>query len=164
MQHSSVTTVTIHHHGSPAVQTGPADMALLAGGVFPIAERVPEAEGDAFDWGMWYEAWRKSNGLDQAPRPTHLKVEAADGFEAVMPWEQLDQAAVLYAAGGAPLMKGGPIRIYVPLGASRCLNVKNVVAMRVLHEPGRGSEAAYGFKNVFDPGELVRPRPGSGRS
>jgi len=163
MQQSSSTAITIHHCGSPEARTSPGEMALLAGSAFPIADRVPEAEGDAFDWGAWYEAWRKSNGLELAPRPTHLKVEAADGFEAVMPWEQLEQAAVLYAAGGAPLSAGGPIRLYVPSGTSRCLNVKSVVTVRMLHEPARSAEAEYGFKRVFDPSELVRPKPGSGR-
>jgi hypothetical protein len=164
MQEANLTAIAIHHDGLEVRSATPRSMAELAGETFPIHERVPEADGEAFDWGGWYEAWRRTNDLEHGPRPTHLKVEAADGFEATMPWEQLANAAVLYASGGASLMKGGPIRIYVPSGTSKCLNVKSVVTLRILYQPERGGEAEYGFKNVFNPSELIRPKPGSSRS
>ena len=76
-----------------------------------------------------------------------MRVAAADGFEAVIPWEQLDRAVFLYEQNGNPLKKGYPIRLYVPDGTSQCLNVKGVVDIFFLKDAGLGKEASFGFKN-----------------
>lgn len=132
-------------------------MAKLAEDSFPIADRVPETAGEAFDWHSWYSAWSGIAGADKAVlAPTHLMVEAADTFEATIPWEQLGQAAVLYALEGEPLAKAGPIRLYVPNGSSKCLNVKSIVKIKLVRRAAAGEqeEASYGFKNTFSAEEL----------
>jgi len=152
MKESGIGHVTIHEEGLAPSRTTPDDMAALAGGAFPLAERVPGARGEAFDWNAWYGRWRASP--PERGRPSFLKVEAADGYEAVIPWDQLREAAVLYRLDGAPLAQGAPVRLYVPNGTSACLNVKSVVAFRIGYDPDMGSQASYGFKNTFAPGEL----------
>ena len=148
-------TIMIDHFGQPLRETSPEQMALLAGNVFALSERVPEAGGDAFDFAAWYAAWRTLQGIgQQTPEPSHLKVEGADSFEAVIPWEQLAEAAVQYAIEGQPLHKGGPIRLYVPNGSSACLNVKSVVMCRFLHEEASRGEVSYGFKSTFSPQDM----------
>ncbi|QHT63831.1 hypothetical protein GXP70_09215 [Paenibacillus lycopersici] len=130
-------------------------MARLAGRAFPLGERIAGGTGEAFDFGAWFANWRNRQGSGpEAPLPTHLKVEAADSFEALIPWEQLGDAAVLFAQGNAPLAKNGPIRLYVPNGSSDCLNVKRVVTMRFLHDEARRGEAAFGFKQTFSADEM----------
>jgi hypothetical protein len=131
-------------------------MAALAGASFPIAERVPEAAGEAFDWHTWYRAWIAKQDLEARDSlPTHLQVEAADTFEASIPWEQLERAALLYALDGKPLAKGGPARLYVPDGTSKCLNVKSVVKIKLVRLQAEGQqEASYGFKHTFSAADL----------
>ncbi len=119
-----------------------------------LAERVPKAEGEAFDLKAWYRSWKQTNGGEGVTEPTHLRVEAVDEFQALMAWSQLDQAACLYASGGAPLQKGYPLRLYIPNGSSECLNVKSIVKLEFIHDPSLGDEAAYGFKNQISAEEL----------
>ncbi|GFN30857.1 hypothetical protein [Paenibacillus xylaniclasticus] len=137
----------------------PSMMAELAGTVFPIDERVPGAVGYAFDWATWFDEWlhliTHTSQCTLAPA-THLKLYAADSFEAVIPWPQLKDAAVLYAnEEELPLEAAGPIRFYVPNGTSKCLNVKNVVRIVVCVNDDSVTEAAYGFKSQFSPDDLL---------
>ncbi|AZN43656.1 hypothetical protein EJC50_11495 [Paenibacillus albus] len=134
-------------------------MAALAGRAFPLIERVAGGAGEAFDFMEWLGAYRSQQGVaEDAPLPTHLKVEAFDTFEAVIPWEQLKDAAVQFAVDGAPLPKGGPVRLYVPHGSSECLNVKSVIVFRLLLDEGNRDEASYGFKSTFTPAEMRMKR------
>lgn len=135
------------------------EMAELAPSHFPVGERVDGVTGRAFDWLSWYQNWREGRQGDLSRVPTHLKVEAADEFQATVPWSQLDKALFLYAQeSGEPLKKGYPIRLYVPDGSSECLNVKSVVAIRLLYDGAAGDEATYGYKNVITPDELRKTR------
>ena len=153
--------INIEHFELGLSSTSPADMAKLAGSNFPIAGRVPEAAGEAFDWHAWYRAWMKQAGKADAEvtSPTHLIAQAADTFEASIPWEQLDYAAVLYRLDGEPLKKTGPIRLYVPNGSSKCLNVKSIVKIKIEnHAASEQAEATYGFKHTFSADELRKNR------
>ncbi|RAP75622.1 hypothetical protein DL346_19255 [Paenibacillus montanisoli] len=130
-------------------------MAKLAGSSFPLANRIAGGAGEAFDFAAWFEAWSASQGIEAGTTlPTHLKVEAADTFEAMIPWEQLREAAVQFALDGTPLPKGGPVRLYVPHGSSECLNVKSVIAFKFVHNEEKRGEASYGFKQTFSADEL----------
>ncbi|MBD2872569.1 hypothetical protein [Paenibacillus arenilitoris] len=150
--------ITIEHYALGSSATTAEAMAELAGGHFPIADRVPGAAGEAFDWHRWHNAWLKSAGREETAgtgTPTHLAVEAADGFEATIPWEQLTHAAVLFAVGNEPLSAAGPIRLYVPSGSSKCLNVKSIVKLKIGHNAASGEiEASYGFKRTFSADDL----------
>ncbi|QYR20422.1 hypothetical protein KZ483_21785 [Paenibacillus sp. sptzw28] len=159
MKEAQSRTIIIDHFGRQPHETSPEAMASLAGGTFVLSERVADAAGEAFDFAAWYEEWRNGQGItDDVPQPTHLKVEAADAFEALIPWEQLPDAAVQFAINGSPLTKGGPIRLYVPNGTSACLNVKSVVVCRILHEEASRGDVAYGFKNTFSPQDMRMKR------
>lgn len=119
------------------------------------SERVPGVEGEAFDVPAWYEAWRNSRGAAAGERrPTHLQVVAQDEFRATIPWHEAQQALFLYRQNGEPLRKGYPLRLYVPDGSSKCLNVKSVVEIRFLHDETAGGDASYGFANTFKPDDL----------
>jgi len=145
--------IKIEHFELGVFFTAPEEMAKLAGACFSITDRVPEADGEAFEWLLWYTAWLRENDPKNAAAnktPGYLIVEAADTFEATIPWEQLEQAAVLYQINGLPLQKAGPIRLYVPNGSSRCLNVKSIVKLKIGRDVQNIQvEAAYGFKNTF---------------
>ncbi|MFC5647632.1 hypothetical protein ACFPYJ_00515 [Paenibacillus solisilvae] len=146
--------IIIDHFGQQTQETFPDIMAELAGAVFPLSEIVAGAAGEAFDFSEWYSAWRTKQGIhEDFPQPTHLKVEAADTFEALIPWEQLTDAAVQFTIDGEPLPKG-PVRLYVPNGSSECLNVKSVVACRFIHEEASRGDVSYGFKSVFTPQDM----------
>lgn len=130
-----------------------------AGASFPASARVPGAAGEGFDLGAWYAALiaEKVESEDSVlPVPTHLVVRAADDFQAIVPWSQLEQAFFQYAADGKPLTNGGPLRLYVPDGTSACLNVKNVVYVRFAAEPLLGEDASYGFVRQITPERLSR--------
>lgn len=144
MQVQSVIQVWDIHH---TIATFSAqEMVALAKEPLNIQDRVPNVEGEAFDLKGWYRSWKRlENEGDEAP--THVKVEAVDEFQALIPWSQVDQACFLYAQEGQPLKKGYPIRLYVPDGSSECLNVKSIVKVWFLNEPTLGEEATYGFKN-----------------
>ncbi|WP_339204079.1 hypothetical protein MHH56_23395 [Paenibacillus sp. FSL K6-3182] len=150
--------IKIEHFEIGMSVTTPEEMAKLSGASFLIAGRVPDAEGEAFDLYQWYAAWMRDNNSENAAAsktPSYLIVEAADSFEATIPWEQLEQAAVLYRINGLPLQKAGPIRLYVPNGSSKCLNVKSIVKLKIGHdEPNTQVEAAYGFKHTFSMNDL----------
>ncbi|ALS26872.1 hypothetical protein IJ21_14680 [Paenibacillus sp. 32O-W] len=151
----TVRTIRIRHEDIGEELTDAEAMAALAGETFPIRERVPEAAGEALDWLSWYAAWRAARGLTAGDAgPTHLKLEAADGFEAIVPWEQLSGAAVVFAMDGGPLAKNGPLRFYVPNGTSKCLNVKQVIGISIERDRNFRGEASYGFKTTFQPEEL----------
>ncbi|MDQ0873734.1 hypothetical protein QFZ77_002393 [Paenibacillus sp. V4I3] len=124
-----------------------SEMVALAEQQLSLQDRVPNVQGDAFDLKSWYRSWKRSRNEGHAEEPTHLKVEAVDEFEALMPWSQLDSALILYAQDGQALKKGYPIRLYVPDGSSECLNVKSVVKIWFLHDQALGEEATFGFKN-----------------
>jgi hypothetical protein len=119
-----------------------------------LAERVPGAEGEAFDFKAWYRSWKQAAGGEQVEEPTHLRVKAQDEFQALMSWSELDQAVFLYAQGGAPLQKGYPLRLYVPDGSSACLNVKSVIDIEFIHDSSLGEDASYGFENRITPEAL----------
>ncbi|MCC3375694.1 molybdopterin-dependent oxidoreductase [Cohnella sp. REN36] len=133
-------------------ETTPEAMAAAAGRTFPIGERVPGAPGEGFAWLSWYEAAK--TGSEGGAPPTHLVVRAEDGFQAVLPWEQLGQTLLQYAVEGRPLEQGGPMRLYVPDGSSACLNVKWVAELRIVRDTQLGEEAGYGFVNEISPGRL----------
>ncbi|PWW01158.1 hypothetical protein DFQ01_11048 [Paenibacillus cellulosilyticus] len=150
--------IEIEHEQFGVEQWTAAVMSELAGDVFAIETRVPGASGLAFDWQKWFEEWlfllSYTTQCKLSP-PTHLKLYAADSFEAIIPWEQLRDAAVLFAEeDGSPLTQAGPIRFYVPNGTSKCLNVKNVVRVVISTEELPSDEAAYGFKQQWSADEL----------
>ncbi|AJY77330.1 hypothetical protein VN24_25680 [Paenibacillus beijingensis] len=149
--------IHVHDELNGAATFSVQEIAALAPGHFPITERVEGVSGKAFDWLSWYKAWCERQQGAPARIPTHLQVEAADEFQATVPWNQLDKALFLYAQeNGEPLKKGFPIRLYVPDGSSECLNVKSVVAIRVLYDGAAGDEATYGYKNMVTPDELFK--------
>ncbi|WP_308638661.1 hypothetical protein [Paenibacillus silvisoli] len=155
VQAGNTTVISIAYTGQDAVTTTAEEMAKQAGASFPLAARIAGGAGEAFDFAAWFAAWTASQGFEEdAPLPTHLKVEAVDTFEAVIPWEQLRDAAVQYALDGAPLPKGGPVRLYVPHGSSECLNVKSVIAFKFIHDEAKRGEVSYGFKQTFSADEL----------
>ncbi|MFC5468382.1 hypothetical protein ACFPPD_06595 [Cohnella suwonensis] len=138
-------------------ETTPQEMAELSGRTFPVNDRVPGAPGEGFGLAEWYEAAvRGPDGGEDASRPTHLVVRAADEFQATIPWAELGGALFQYAIGGLPLEKGSPIRLYVPDGSSACLNVKSVVNVRFVRDSTLGDEAAYGFVNEVSPNRLIK--------
>lgn len=141
-------------------ETSPPEMAALAGRSFPASDRVPGAVGEAFDLADWIAAYaaRRTGTSDvvAATAPTHLIVRAADEFEAIIPWTQLKEAFFLFALNGAPLAKGGPLRLYVPDGSSACLNVKQVTHIRIAADPEMGDQAGYGFRNEISPARLTQ--------
>jgi hypothetical protein len=130
------------------------EMVALADLRLNIQDRVPAVEGQAFDLKSWYRNWNNKGQNRTTEEPTHVRVEAVDEFQALIPWGQADQALFLYAQEGQALKKGYPIRLYVPDGSSECLNVKSIVKVWFLNDPGLGEEATYGFKNKVTPGEL----------
>ncbi|WP_019536740.1 hypothetical protein [Paenibacillus ginsengihumi] len=134
------------------------EMAAAGGDSFDAADRVPGAAGRAFDVKTWHRNWSAARLAGQDREPVRLQVEAADEFQASIPWGELDKALLLYAqADGSPLVKGHPLRLYVPGGSSECLNVKSVVALRLLYDESvREQEATYGFKNTVSLDELKR--------
>jgi hypothetical protein len=121
-----------------------------------INERVPEVEGKAIDLYSWYTVWAKARKLSQAAPPTHLSVEAADEFCATIAWVELQKALLLYEQDGKSLVKGYPIRLYVPDGSSACLNVKSVVKLEFIHQSELEPTASYGFKNKITLDELKK--------
>ncbi|MBW5447786.1 hypothetical protein GE107_17160 [Cohnella sp. CFH 77786] len=149
-----------------AVATSPMEMAELAGESFPASGRVPGTAGEGFDLAAWTAALssRFPSAFAAPSAPTHLIVKAADEFEAVVPWDQLKGAFFLFSQDGAPLAKGGPLRLYVPDGTSACLNVKSVTDIRFAADPGRGNEASYGFRNEISPVRLSQGFKAGNRS
>ncbi|NHN31601.1 hypothetical protein [Paenibacillus agricola] len=123
-------------------------LTAMAPRVVSLADRVPEIEGEAFELQEWYRAWQKQlPPQERADRePSQLTVEAADEFQATIPWDELGEAVFLFKQEGKPLVKGFPIRLYVPNGSSECLNVKSVVQIRFSYNEIH-KEATYGFKN-----------------
>lgn len=147
--------INIYHFQFGHSVTTADEMVRIAGGSFEIGQRVPEAAGEAFDLQAWYNGWSALQEEKQELRkPAVLKVEAADSFEATIPWGQLDRAAVVFSLDGKPLEANGPIRLYVPDGSSRCLNVKRIVALYIGNAGSDNGEAAYGFKQTFTLDEM----------
>jgi hypothetical protein len=154
--------INIYHSHYGHSVTEAAQMAEIAGKHFDIGQRVPEVSGKAFDLLTWYMNWlalredREANPV----LPSILKVEAVDTFEATIPWNQLTQAAVLFEKDGEPLGKNGPIRLYVPDGSSKCLNVKSIVTIRIECEASGAAEAeqeaSYGFKHTFSKDDMFK--------
>ncbi|TXK75861.1 molybdopterin-dependent oxidoreductase [Paenibacillus sp. N3.4] len=130
------------------------EMVALAKERVALEDRVPLAEGEAFVLKTWYASWKNSHRSEHPEEPTHIKVEAADEFQALIPWSQADSALFLYAQKGQKLSKGYPIRLYVPDGSSECLNVKSIMKIWFLHDAAWGEEASYGFKNKITLDEL----------
>jgi hypothetical protein len=124
--------------------------------IINLNERVPEVEGKAIDLFSWYAVWIKARELNQLAPPTHLSVEAADEFCATIAWPELQQAVLLFEQDGIPLVKGYPIRLYVPDGSSACLNVKSVIKLQFIHQSDLESTATYGFKNKITIDELKK--------
>lgn len=120
---------------------------------FSLEERVPGVTGNAFDLKSWYRAWAG----EQQREPTHMTVEAADEFQAAIPWGQLDRAALLFAEeDGLPLKKGFPLRLYVPGGSSECLNVKSVKKIYFRYNEQLGADAEFGFKNTVSMDDMKK--------
>ncbi|QMV43703.1 molybdopterin-dependent oxidoreductase [Cohnella cholangitidis] len=140
-------------------ETTPVAMAELSNELFPVSARVPGTVGEGFDLLKWYRAYVRLNVADGNPtpeEPTHLIVRAADEFQATIPWQQLDNALFQYAIDGQPLVKGKPLRLYVPDGTSACLNVKSVVSIRFATDAALGEEAKYGFLNEVSPDLMIK--------
>lgn len=135
------------------------ELARLSSVHLEAGERVAGASGRAFDVPAWYRGWRESREAGgDGETPSGIQVEAADEFQAFIPWEELGRAIILYGqAGGEPLDKGYPLRLYVPGGSSECLNVKSVIRIRVLYRSGEGASASYGFRNRVTPEQLRKP-------
>ncbi len=156
--------IDIHDFQLDLHQTTEERMAETAPLHFPLSERVPKAEGEAFDLKSWYRTWREGvlqNGgsaAEQLRDPSHLKVEAADEFQAVIPWADLDRAALLYRLNGEPIRKGYPLRLFVPDGRSKCLNVKGVVRFYFVsdRDGSLGKEAVFGFRNKLSAEDLKK--------
>ncbi|GBF73104.1 hypothetical protein PA598K_01389 [Paenibacillus sp. 598K] len=147
--------VRIEHAGADNGSQTAQQLRELGGDVFPIGERVPGAAGLAVDFHQWYAAWRAACGVTGTETPAALHVRAHDAFEAHIPWAQLDGAAFGIAdEDGGPLRRGGPIRLYVPGGASDCLHVKQLAAMVFDEQPLPEDEATYGFRNIVEPAQL----------
>lgn len=121
-----------------------------------ISERVPGTEGKALDLYSWYDRWIKARNMTPMDYPTHLSVEAADEFCATIAWSELEQAVLLYEQEGLPLVKGFPLRLFVPDGSSACLNVKSVVKLHFIHQADLDFEASYGFKNKISINDLKK--------
>jgi hypothetical protein len=133
--------------GTSPIEMTVEEMVSLAPELLPISERVAGVEGKAFDLKSWYGSLRRRYEAEGV-EPTHLRVTAVDNFEAIIPWTQLDSAAILYAQeNDLPLSKGYPIRLYVPNGSSLCLNVKSLVILHILYDDALGQEAEYGYRN-----------------
>jgi hypothetical protein len=122
------------------------EMTALAPLHISMPERMPDVEGKAFELQGWYHAWQKRQNVESDREPTGMTVEAVDEFKAQIPWEQLREAVFLYEQNGGPLIKGYPIRLYVPHGSSECLHVKSVITIRFEYNKS-SSDASYGFKN-----------------
>ncbi|NQX67932.1 molybdopterin-dependent oxidoreductase [Paenibacillus alba] len=131
-----------------------AQMVELAEHKLSLEARVPEVQGKAFDLKDWYRSWKTSHAGKPLDEPTHVKVEAVDEFQALIPWSEAEKALFLYEQDGQPLKKGYPIRLYVPDGSSECLNVKSIVNIWFLHDPSLGEESTFGFKNRVTLDEL----------
>lgn len=85
--------------------------------------------GSGFLVSSLYESIKGTN----AQMPQGIRVEAVDGFYAVIPWEECQTAFFQHAdENGSMLEKGGPLRLFVPNGSSECLNVKSVVYVEFL--------------------------------
>jgi hypothetical protein len=145
--------------------TSPSEMAVLSKDSFPVATRVPGAEGEGFDLRSWYSsalrcltgtAAGSGEGKNSNTQPTHLIVRASDEFQATIPWRQLNNALFQYSINGEPLVKGHPIRLYVPDGTSACLNVKSVVSLQFVSDAALGDEAGYGFLNEISPDQMTK--------
>lgn len=130
------------------------EMVAIADQRLNIQDRVPSVEGEAFDLKSWYRNWHNKGQNHSDEVPTHVRVEAVDEFQALIPWGQADQALFLYAQEGQALKKGYPIRLYVPDGSSECLNVKSIIKVWFINDPALGDEATYGFKNKVTLDEL----------
>jgi hypothetical protein len=145
--------------------TSPSEMAALSKNSFPVVTLVPGAEGEGFDLRSWYSSALRSlsgtaaesgEGKLSNAEPTHLIVQASDEFQATIPWRQLNNALFQYAINGEPLVKGHPIRLYVPDGTSACLNVKSVVSLHFVIDAALGEEAGYGFLNEISADQLTK--------
>jgi DMSO/TMAO reductase YedYZ molybdopterin-dependent catalytic subunit len=130
------------------------EMTALALRHVSMSDRMPDVEGRAFELQEWYRSWQKQLPLQADHEPTRVFVEAVDEFQAMIPWNQLSDAVFLYEQNGAPLIKGYPIRLYVPNGSSECLHVKSVVMIRFDYQPS-STEASFGFKNHISLDELT---------
>lgn len=77
----------------------------------------------------------------KAEAPEGIRVEAVDGFYAVIPWAECQTAFFQHAGEkGEVLGKGGPLRLYVPNGSSECLNVKSVICIEFLTSEVKNAE------------------------
>lgn len=78
--------------------------------------------------------------------PKGLRVEAVDGFYAVIPWDECETAIFQHAdENGCLLENSGPLRLFVPNGSSECLNVKSVVSIEFLDT----EITSAGFGNII---------------
>ena len=93
-----------------------------------ISLKVEGARGLAFDLLTWVAAFqaRHSHELPVGD-PTHLQVNAADEFQAVIPWEQLKEAAIKYAevpeaasTEGSTNASQGERTLHTPTADTRC--------------------------------------------
>ena len=67
---------------------------------YHLQDRVPSVQGDAFDLKEMVPKLEEQEAtMRHIDEPTHVKVEAIDEFQALMPWSQLDLALVSICAG-----------------------------------------------------------------
>lgn len=119
-------TVALVDTEGNAMELNRAAFARL--GALPVADRVPGRVGTAA---------LLSSVLDLLSVPPEARVVlcAADGMIAEpVPRAELADALLVYALEGEalPEKQGGPFRVLVPAGASRCANVKALNRIRVL--------------------------------
>jgi hypothetical protein len=104
-----------------------------------LAQLGPGLTGSGFLVSSLYGSIKGAN----AKAPEGIRVDAADGFYAVIPWTECQAAFFQHASeDGMVLKKGGPLRLYVPNGSSECLNVKSVVCIEFL--TGEVKRAEFG--------------------
>jgi hypothetical protein len=119
-------TVALVDTEGNAMELNRASFARL--GALPVEDRVPGRVGTAA---------LLSSVLDLLSVPPEARVVlcASDGMIAEpVSRAELADALLVYALDGGPLpeKQGGPFRVLVPAGASRCANVKGLNRIRVL--------------------------------
>jgi len=93
-----------------------------------VADRVPGRVGTAVPLGSVLD-------LLSTPGDARVVLCASDGLITdPVTRAELGDALLVYALDGAPLpeKQGGPFRVLVPAGLSRCANVKGLSRIRVL--------------------------------
>lgn len=106
------------------------------------------------------------NKLSLTDSPSHVVFYGSDQFIAEVVMAELDAAFFLFKEDGKPLNKGYPIRLYVPDGSSKCLNIKSVIGMEPVRYKGKdlNKPSSFGFNNTLSPEELKKGDSPKGNS